>query len=222
MFVPEPVISLSIRAKNNKDAANFSKAMNRFTREDPTFRVHIDAESQQTIISGMGELHLDIYVERMRREYNVECETGQPQVAWRETITQAAKFDHTLKKQTGGAGDFARVVGFMEPSEDASVNKFEEHVEGGSISEKFLFACEKGFLASCEKGPLIGHRVLGATMIINDGATHMTDSSEQAFKNATQQAFRKVFMDAKPAVLEPLMKTSITAPVEFQGNIVGL
>lgn len=223
MFVPEPVISLSIRAKNNKDAANFSKAMNRFTREDPTFRVHVDQESQQTIISGMGELHLDIYVERMRREYKVDCETGQPQVAWRETLTEHVKFDHTLKKQTGGPGDFARIVGFMEPTAQMTdANHFEEQVEGGAISEKFIFACEKGFIASCEKGPLIGHRVLGTNMIVNDGATHMTDSSEQSFKNATQQAFRKAFMEAKPVILEPLMKTSIAAPVEFQGNIVGL
>ncbi|MCJ1304736.1 Elongation factor G, mitochondrial, partial [Hypocenomyce scalaris] len=222
MFVPEPVISLSIKPKNNKDAANFSKAMSRFQREDPTFRVHVDAESQETIISGMGELHLDIYVERMRREYKVDCETGQPQVAYRETISEKVKFDHTLKKQTGGAGDFARVVGWMEPTGALEANEFEERITGGSISEKFLFACQKGFQASCEKGPLVGHRVLGTRMVINDGATHMTDSSELAFKNATHQAFRKAFQQGKPQVLEPLMKTTITAPNEFQGNIVGL
>ena len=226
MFVPDPVISLSIKPKTTKDTANFSKAMSRFQREDPTFRVHVDAESQETIISGMGELHLDIYVERMRREYKVEVETGKPQVAYRETITEPVKFDHTLKKQTGGAGDFARVVGYMEPIEIGEngymPSKFREEVTGGSISEKFLFACEKGFLASCEKGPLIGHPVLGTSMVVNDGATHMTDSSEMAFKNATQQAFRKAFKEAKPQVLEPLMKTTITAPNEFQGNIVGL
>jgi elongation factor G len=222
MFVPEPVISLSIKPKNTKDTPNFSKAMNRFQREDPTFRVHVDTESQETIISGMGELHLDIYVERMRREYKVECETGQPQVAYRETVTEHVKFDHTLKKQTGGAGDFARVVGFMEPCESLAENKFEDRIVGGTISEKFLYACEKGFDLSCRNGPLLGHRVLGTSMIINDGATHMTDSSEMAFKMATQQAFRKAFMAAKPQVLEPLMKTTITAPNEFQGNIVGL
>lgn len=222
MFVPEPVISLSIKPKDNKDLPNFSKAMARFQREDPTFRVHVDAESSETIISGMGELHLDIYVERMRREYKVACETGQPQVAWRETITQRVDFDHTLKKQTGGAGDFARVVGFLEPSGALEENKFEDQVSGGSISEKFLFACDKGFQLSCQKGPLVGHKVLGTSMIINDGATHMTDSSEMAFKNATQQAFRKAFNQGRPQILEPLMKTTITAPNEFQGNIVGL
>lgn len=222
MFVPEPVISLSIKPKDNKDLPNFSKAMARFQREDPTFRVHVDPESSETIISGMGELHLDIYVERMRREYKVACETGQPQVAWRETITQRVEFDHTLKKQTGGAGDFARVVGYLEPSGALEENKFEDQVTGGSISEKFLFACDKGFQLSCQKGPLVGHKVLGTRMIVNDGATHMTDSSEMAFKNATQQAFRKAFNQGRPQVLEPLMKTTITAPNEFQGNIVGL
>ncbi|KAI5821279.1 elongation factor G, mitochondrial [Pyronema omphalodes] len=222
MFVPEPVISLSIKPKNNKETANFSKAMNRFQREDPTFRVHVDAESQETIISGMGELHLDIYVERMRREYNVDCVTGQPQVAYRETITDKANFDHTLKKQTGGAGDYARVMGWMEPTGDLEKNHFEHQISGGSISEKFLYACEKGYMAACDKGPLLGHKVLGASMVINDGATHMTDSSEMSFKIATQQAFRKAFMAAKPVVLEPLMRVSISAPNEFQGAIVGL
>ncbi|KAL8745781.1 MAG: hypothetical protein Q9190_002116 [Brigantiaea leucoxantha] len=222
MFVPEPVISLSIKPKDQKDLSNFSKAMARFQREDPTFRVHVDSESQETIISGMGELHLDIYVERMRREYRVACETGQPQVAYRETVTQKTTFDHTLKKQTGGAGDYARVMGWIEPTGAVEPNQFIEEVKGGNISEKFLYACEKGFLASCEKGPLVGHPVLGTKMIINDGATHMTDSSEMAFKNATQQAFRKAFAAAGPQVLEPLMKTTISAPNEFQGNIVGL
>jgi len=222
MFVPEPVISLSIRPKNTKDGGNFSKAMNRFQREDPTFRVHVDQESSETIISGMGELHLEVYVERMRREYKVDCETGQPQVAYRETITQKTPFDYTLKKQTGGAGDYARVVGWMEPTEAVEKNEFVEQISGGSISEKFLYACDKGFQLSCEKGPLVGHRVLGTRMVINDGATHMTDSSEMAFKNATQQAFRKFFKLGKPQILEPLMKTTITSPNEFQGNIVGL
>ena len=222
MFVPEPVISLSIKPKDNKDLPNFSKAMARFQREDPTFRVHVDNESQETIISGMGELHLDIYVERMRREYRVACETGQPQVAWRETLTEKVPFDHTLKKQTGGAGDFARVVGWLEPTGALEKNQFENEVTGGAISEKFIFACDKGFQLSCNKGPLVGHKVLGTRMVINDGATHMTDSSEMAFKNATQQAFRKAFGQGRPQILEPLMKTTITAPTEFQGAIVGL
>lgn len=222
MFVPEPVISLSIKPKHSKDGNNFSKAMNRFTREDPTFRVHVDPESQETIISGMGELHLDIYVERMRREYHVDCETGQPQVAYRETITKEIKFDHLLKRQTGGAGDYARVIGWLEPTGELGKNTFDNQVTGGHIDEKFMFGCEKGFMAACNKGPLVGHRVLGTCMVINDGATHMTDSSEHAFRTATEQAFRKAFAQGAPQILEPLMKTTITAPNEFQGNIVGL
>lgn len=170
----------------------------------------------------MGELHLDIYVERMRREYNVDCNTGQPQVAWRETVTQSVNFDHLLKKQTGGAGDYARVVGWMEPTGALGENVFEEQVTSGVISEKFLGACEKGFHQSCEKGPLLGQKVLGVTMVINDGATHMTDSSDHAFNTVTQQAFRKAFAQAGAQVLEPIMKTTITAPTEFQGNVVGL
>jgi elongation factor G len=222
MFVPEPVISLSIKPKDSKDLSNFSKAMSRFQREDPTFRVHVDKESEETIISGMGELHLDIYVERMRREYKVACNTGQPQVAYRETITEKVPFDHLLKKQTGGAGDYARVIGWLEPTGALEENEFVEQIHGGSISEKFLFACDKGFKDSCMTGPLVGHRVIGTRMVIYDGATHMTDSSENAFRIATQQAFRKAFAAGRPQVLEPLMKTTITAPNEFQGNIVGL
>ncbi|KAH9843265.1 Elongation factor G, mitochondrial [Teratosphaeria destructans] len=241
MYVPDAVISLSIKPKHTKDTPNFSKAIARFQREDPTFRVHVDTESGESIISGMGELHLSIYVERMRREYGVEVITGQPQVAYRETIQNHVPFDHLLKKQTGGAGDYARVVGWLEPTsmaeaeDDAEApaegrqsvatwgeNKFEEQIVGGTIPEKYMFACEKGFQESCRNGPMLGHRVLGCSMVINDGATHMTDSSENAFKIATQQAFRKAFKAAGPQVLEPLMKTVITAPNEFQGNIVGL
>ena len=222
MFVPDPVISLSIKPKQTKDTPNFSKAMSRFQREDPTFRVNLDPETNESIISGMGELHLSIYVERMRREYNVEVITGQPQVAYRETITQHITFDHLLKKQTGGAGDYARVVGYLEPTGALGDNNFEQQIVGGAISEKYHLACEKGFYASCIEGPLLGHKVLGTTMVINDGAMHMTDSSEHAFRMATTQAFRQAFRKASPVVLEPLMKTSITAPNEFQGNIVGL
>lgn len=222
MFVPEPVVSLSIKPKQSKDGANFSKAMARFQREDPTFRVTFDSESEQTLISGMGELHLSIYVERMRREYRVDCETGPPQVAYRETIGSRVDFDHLLKKQTGGPGDFARVMGWMEPTGSLDKNNFEQQVVGGSISEKFLYACEKGFHISCDKGPLVGHKVIGTRMVINDGATHMTDSSEMAFKNATQQAFRKAFMDSNPSILEPMMKTVVTAPAECQGDVIAL
>ncbi|TQV96961.1 elongation factor G 1, mitochondrial precursor [Cordyceps javanica] len=222
MFVPDAVMSLSIKPKRTTDADNFSKAMNRFQREDPTFRVHVDAESEETIISGMGELHLEVYVERLRREYKTECVTGQPRVAYRETISRHADFDFLFKRQSGGPGDYARVVGYIEPNDDPSANFYESQVVGGTIPDKFLTACAKGFELATDKGPLLGHRVIGAKMIINDGATHVTDSSDHAFSLATQMAFRKTFPEAGGQVLEPLMKTTITAPNEFQGAILML
>lgn len=222
MFVPDAVMSLSIAPKRSADADNFSKAMNRFTREDPTFRVHVDPESEETIISGMGELHLEVYVERLRREYKTEVITGQPRVAYRETISQRADFDYLLRRQTGGPGDFARVAGYIEPNESPDTNFYESQVVGGHIPDKFLTACAKGFEQVCEKGPLLGHRVIGSKMIVNDGATHVTDSSDYAFNLATQMAFKKAFTEAGGQVLEPLMKTVITAPNEFQGGILML
>ncbi|KKA26785.1 hypothetical protein TD95_003152 [Thielaviopsis punctulata] len=221
MYVPDAVMSLSIKPKKSSDADNFSKAMNRFQREDPTFRLHVDPESEETIISGMGELHLEIYVERLRREYKVDCVTGQPRVAYRETISSKADFDYLLKRQSGGPGDFARVAGWIEPAE-TDENVFEQQVVGGAIPEKFISACGKGFELSCEKGPLLGHKVLGVKMVVNDGATHVTDSSDYAFSQATQFAFEKAFKESGGQVLEPLMKTTITAPNEFQGNVLML
>lgn len=220
MFVPDPVISLSITPKS-KETANFSKAINRFQKEDPTFTVRFDQESKETVISGMGELHLEIYVERMRREYNVECTTGKPQVAYRETVTMSQPFDYTHKKQSGGAGQYAKVMGQLSATNNET-NKFETQIVGGKIPEKFLLACEKGFEEACEKGPLIGHKVLGVQMLINDGQVHTVDSSELAFRTATIGAFKEAFTNAQPTILEPIMAVSITAPSEFQSNIIGL
>ncbi|TQN68937.1 Elongation factor G [Colletotrichum shisoi] len=222
MFVPDAVMSLSIKPKRSSDADNFSKAMNRFQREDPTFRLHVDEESEETIISGMGELHLEIYVERLRREYKVDCETGKPRVAYRETISRKAEYDFLLRRQTGGPGDYARVAGWIEPFEDPENNLFETQVVGGTIPDKYITACGKGFEEASNKGPLLGHKVIGTKMVINDGSTHVTDSSDFAFNLATQMAFRKAFNEAGGQVLEPLMKTTITAPNEFQGNIIML
>ncbi|GAB5589260.1 Elongation factor G [Umbelopsis nana] len=224
MFVPEPVISLSLAPKG-KETPNFSKALNRFQKEDPTFRVHVDKESKETIISGMGELHLDIYVERMKREYNVECVTGKPQVAFRETIQDSSKFNYTHKKQSGGAGQFGRVMGFIEPmtadEETGKDTDFDNRVVGGNIPTNFIPACEKGFRDALEKGPLIGHPVNGVRMVLEDGAAHSVDSSELAFRIATRAAFNDAFAKAKPVILEPVMNVAITAPIEFQGTVIG-
>lgn len=222
MFVPDAVVSLSITPKS-KDSTNFSKALNRFQKEDPTFRVRFDPESKETVISGMGELHLEIYVERMKREYNVECITGKPQVSYRESITIPSEFDYTHKKQSGGAGQYARIIGDLSPVEGGiKSNVFETHVVGGRIPDKYLSACAKGFDEACERGPLIGHKVLNVKMLINDGAIHSVDSNELAFKVATLTAFRDAFLKGQPVIMEPIMIVSVTSPNEFQGNVIGL
>ncbi|KDN41618.1 putative MEF1-translation elongation factor G, mitochondrial [Tilletiaria anomala UBC 951] len=225
MYVPEPVISLAIHPEGKEASQNFSRALNRFQKEDPTFRVHIDPESNETIISGMGELHLEIYVERMRREYNVPCTTGKPRVAFRETISQRANFAYTHKKQSGGAGQFGRVMGYIEPmSIDEETGKdvaFENRVVGGSIPNGYFPACEKGFLDALEKGALSGHPVTGVRFVLEDGAAHSVDSSELAFRLATAGAFREAFQKATPVILEPRMSVEVTAPTEFQGAVIG-
>jgi elongation factor G len=223
MHVPAAVISLAIAPKDRAAEANFSKALNRFTKEDPTFRVHQDEESQQTIISGMGELHLDIYMERMRREYNCDVVAGKPQVAYRETITQRAEVAYTHKKQTGGSGQFARVNGFIEPLPADSVEPYEfvDDTTGGSIPKEFIPACDKGFKEGVKKGQLIGFPVVGVRCTVNDGQWHAVDSSDQAFKTAALMGFRDAYPAAKPTILEPIMKVEISAPVEFQGSVVG-
>ncbi|CAD6898195.1 unnamed protein product [Tilletia controversa] len=224
MFVPEPVISLSIKPEG-KESANFSRGLNRFQKEDPTFRVHVDKESSETIISGMGELHLEIYVERLRREYNVPCATGKPRVAFRETITSNSPFSYTHKKQTGGAGQFGRVMGYIEPmGVDEETGKdvaFENRVVGGSIPNGYFPACEKGFHDALEKGQLSGHPVTGVRFVLEDGLAHSVDSSELAFRLATAGAFREAYQKAGPVILEPKMTVEVVAPVEFQGAVIG-
>ncbi|MCB1158950.1 MAG: elongation factor G [Leptospiraceae bacterium] len=223
MFVPEPVISLTIECKESKQLPNLAKALNRFTKEDPTFRTEMDEESGQTIIKGMGELHLEVYVERMKREYNVDLVTGAPQVAYRETITQNANFDYTHKKQTGGQGQFGRVAGFMEPiplSEEKNY-EFVDKIVGGSIPREYISSCDKGFKSCLERGSLIGFPIINVRCVINDGAYHDVDSSDMAFQLAARYAFRQGFMKANPQILEPIMKVEVDGPVEFQGAILG-
>jgi elongation factor G len=219
IFVPEPVISLALAPKDNKSATNMAKALQRFTREDPTFRSHVDQESGETIISGMGELHLDIYVERMKREFGAEVDTGFPQVAYREAISQRADFDYIHKKQTGGAGQYGRVGGFMEPSDEGAY-EFLNRVKGGVIPTEFIPAVDKGFQSCFKKGLFLGFPVLGMRITVNDGQFHTVDSSERAFMQAAKGAFKQAYFKARPAILEPIMKVSVECPSEYQGNVM--
>lgn len=223
MHVPDPVISLAINAKDKSSAANMSKALGRFTREDPTFHTFVDNESRETIIQGMGELHLDVYLERMRREYQVEIATGAPQVAYRETISTMTEFDYTHKKQTGGSGQFGRVAGYIEPLPSDSEEHFEfvSKIKGGVIPTEYIPACEKGFRAVLDKGSLIGFPIINVRVVINDGSSHSVDSSDIAFQLASIGAFRQVYNAAQPKALEPIMKIAVEGPSEFQGTISG-
>jgi len=221
MFVPNPVISLAIAPKDNKAQINMSKALGRFTKEDPTFRTHVDSETGETIIEGMGELHLDVYVERMKREYAAEVSTGNPRVAYRETITQRADFNYTHKKQTGGAGQFGRVAGYLEPVADTDF-VFDNAVKGGSIPTQYIAAVEKGFRQCLAKGPKMEFPVTGVKVVINDGASHAVDSSDIAFQAAARGAFKEGYLRAKPVIHEPIMKVVVETPTEFQGAVMGL
>jgi len=219
MFVPSPVISLSIRPLDNKSGENMAKALNRFSKEDPTFKTFVDPETGESIIRGMGELHLDVYVERMRREYGVALETGAPQVAYRESISQAASFDYTHKKQTGGAGQYARICGQVEPFHEG-VFEFVDEIKGGVIPVEYVPSCKKGFEAALEKGPLVGFPIVGVRVIVNDGNYHPVDSSDMAFQTAASSAFREFYSRCKPIILEPVMRVAIETPPEFQGAVL--
>jgi elongation factor G len=223
MHIPEAVISLAIEPKEKSTATNFSKALNRFTKEDPTFRVHRDEESAQTIISGMGELHLEIYIERMKREYNCVVVPGRPQVKYRETITQRGEFNYTHRKQTGGSGQYGKVIGYIEPlpSDHPAGYEFVDDIKGGSIPREFIPACDKGFQEAMHKGPLIGFPIVGVRCLINDGQSHPVDSSEIAFRTAALQGFREAYHRAKPTILEPIMLVEVQFPEEFQGAVIG-
>ena len=225
MYVPKPVISLAVHPVDKKASDNMAKALNRFTKEDPTFRTFVDPESNQTIIQGMGELHLEVYVERMKREYKAVVEVGQPEVAYREAITQRADFVYTHKKQTGGSGQYAKVAGYIEPliatgvdEEDADY-EFVDEIKGGTIPTEFIPSCDKGFQLAMKKGTQVGFPIIGVRAVINDGAYHAVDSSDQAFQTAALGAFREAFENAKPVILEPIMKVEVVTPNEFQGSV---
>lgn len=224
MHVPDTVIDLSITPKERSMAANFSKALNRFSKEDPTFRVRLDEESAQTIISGMGELHLQIYVERIKREYQTEVIVGEPQVAYREAITAAVDCEYQHKKQTGGAGQYAKILAKMDPIalEEGINYEFVNKVVGGSIPREYITSCDKGFQEQVKSGLLIGQPIMGIRMTVIDGDFHPVDSSDMAFKICAMTLIRENYAKAKPVVLEPIMKLEVSVPDEFQGAAVGI
>ncbi len=219
MHVPEPVISLSIKARDNKSETGMTKALRRFAREDPTFRAGTDEESGETIVRGMGELHLDVYIERMRREYGVEVAVSQPRVAYRETVSERAEFAYTHKKQTGGSGQFGRVCGYIEPGEHDF--EFVDDVVGGAIPREYIGSVEKGFRSCLAKGRLLGYPVVNVRVVVDDGASHAVDSSDIAFQEAARGAWREGFQRAKPRLLEPIMKVVVEGPAEFSGAVLG-
>lgn len=219
MFVPEPVITLAIAPRTQDDSTRMSKALHRFDREDPTFRVSTDPESGQTLISGMGELHLEIYIERMRREYKAQVDVGQPSVAYREAIAQKATFDYRFKKQSGGPGSFAHVTGWLEPSDEPF--EFVNKVVGGAIPSQFISSCEKGFQDAMTSGSLEGYPVVGVKVVLDGGSFHPVDSKDTAFRFASKQAFAEAFAQAKPQLLEPMMAVSVEAPSDRVGTIQG-
>ncbi len=220
MHIPEPVISLAVIPVDNKAQVNMSKALNRFTKEDPTFRTYVDHETGETIVSGMGELHLEVYVERMKREYKAEVEVGAPQVAYRETISQRADFNYIHKKQTGGSGQFGRVAGYLEPLEEGEY-EFVDKIVGGAIPREFISSCDKGFKKSMVKGSLCGSAITGVRCVINDGSAHSVDSSDVAFQLASVGAFKEGYLKAKPIIMEPIMKVAVEGPAEYQGAVMG-
>eukprot|EP00475_Leptophrys_vorax_P020629 TRINITY_DN2828_c0_g1_i1.p1 TRINITY_DN2828_c0_g1~~TRINITY_DN2828_c0_g1_i1.p1 ORF type:complete len:751 (-),score=235.54 TRINITY_DN2828_c0_g1_i1:1410-3371(-) len=220
MFVPEPVMSYSIKPKEGKDSDAFQKAMTRFTAEDPTFHLQYDSETAETIISGMGELHLQIYVERLLREYNVPTVVGPPRVRYRERITTSARFDYLHKKQTGGNGQYGRVIGYIEPIEESKAYLFENQLIGDSIPPQLITSVEKGFKTSVTKGPLTGAPIEGIRIVLEDGASHPVDSNDRAFQAAAEGAFRQCYSNAQPIVLQPIMTVEVECPAEFQSDVV--
>jgi elongation factor G len=219
MHVPESVVSVAIKPADNAAETKMSKALRRFTKEDPTFRVGVDPESGETIISGMGELHLEVYLERMKREYGAAVTTSPPQVAYRETVTRKVEFDYIHKKQTGGSGQYGKVVGYLEPNADAEY-EFVDQIRGGVIPRQFIPSVEKGFKSMLAKGRLLGFPVVNLRIAITDGNHHAVDSSDIAFQETARGAFRQAYDKAKPKILEPIMRVVAEGLTEHSGNVM--
>jgi elongation factor G len=223
MFVPEPVIKMAITPSKREGLDKLGKALQRFTREDPTFRVATDDETGETVIAGMGELHLDIYVERIRREFKVDVEVGAPKVSYREAPTKGTAYDYKHKKQTGGSGQYAHIIGHLEPLPEESTENFifEDAVVGGRVPREYIPSVEKGFRAVLGKGPIAGFPIVGVKATLEDGSYHDVDSSDMAFQTCARAGFREAFLNTKPVLLEPIMKMEVEVPADFQGPVTG-
>jgi len=222
MEFPDPVIEVAVEPKSKADQEKMGVALSRLAQEDPSFRVSSDHESGQTIIKGMGELHLDILVDRMRREFSVEADVGAPQVAYRETNTRRAEVDYTHKKQTGGSGQYARIKLVFEPQEDKSLgNTFDSTIVGGSVPKEYIPGVEKGLKSAMESGIIVGFPVIDVKVTLVDGAYHDVDSSVMAFEIAARSAFREGMEQSGPALLEPIMKVEVVTPEDYMGDVIG-
>eukprot|EP00560_Eucampia_antarctica_P006691 CAMPEP_0197823600 /NCGR_PEP_ID=MMETSP1437-20131217/930_1 /TAXON_ID=49252 ORGANISM="Eucampia antarctica, Strain CCMP1452" /NCGR_SAMPLE_ID=MMETSP1437 /ASSEMBLY_ACC=CAM_ASM_001096 /LENGTH=761 /DNA_ID=CAMNT_0043422841 /DNA_START=42 /DNA_END=2327 /DNA_ORIENTATION=- len=227
MYVPEPVMSLAISPANAATMQNnFAKALGKFTKEDPTLRVRVDNETKETIISGMGELHLEVYVERMKREYNVDVISGAPNVSYKETINSKTPFEWLHKKQSGGSGQYAKVVGYIEPlsqeeqTELGEPNEYINRCSGTNIPPEYYISCAKGMKDAMSEGSLVGSEVEGIRVVLQDGASHAVDSSDMAFRICMANAIRETMKLATPSILEPVMNVEIDVPADFQGTVV--
>ena len=221
MEFPNPVIEVAVEPKTKADQEKMGLALNRLAQEDPSFRVSTNSESGQTIIKGMGELHLEIIVDRMKREFKVEATVGAPQVAYRETITRKQEVDYTHKKQTGGTGQFARVKLVLEPQEQGAGFLFESKIVGGSVPREYIPGVEKGVKSVLDNGVLAGFPMLDLKVSLIDGAYHEVDSSALAFEIASRAAFREGAQKAGPKLLEPIMKVEVVSPEDYVGGVIG-
>jgi elongation factor G len=222
LFIPEPVISVAVEPKTKNDMDKLSKALQSLSEEDPTFRVRVDPETNQTVIAGMGELHLEILVDRMLREFKVEANVGAPQVAYRETIRKAVnKVEGKFIRQSGGKGQYGHVVINLEPGEPGSGFEFVSKIAGGTVPKEYVGPAEQGMKESCESGVLAGYPLIDVKATLIDGSYHDVDSSEMAFKIAGSMAMKEAVLKASPVILEPMMKVEVEVPEDYMGNVIG-
>jgi elongation factor G len=222
MVFPDPVIGIAVEPKTKADQDKMGNALAKLAEEDPTFTVRTDEASGQTIISGMGELHLDIIVDRMKREFKVEVNQGQPQVEYKENLTKVAQHREVYKKQSGGKGKFADIVFELGPADEGKIGlEFINEIKGGNVPREFVPAIEKGFKAAMKNGPLAGFEVEGIKVILKDGSFHAVDSDALSFEMAAKLGFKEAGRAAKPVIMEPIMKLEVVTPEEYMGNIIG-